>query len=79
MVLCVHQILRFDDAGEESASLVLQLTDGWYKIRAELDAPLRRAVERRKIRIGHKLAIACAKVRMMHLLSTGHSAKAHMC
>lgn len=79
MVLCVHQILRFDDAGEESASLVLQLTDGWYKIRAELDAPLRRAVERRKIHIGHKLAIACAKVRMMHLLSTGHSAKAHMC
>ncbi|WFD19603.1 hypothetical protein MCAP1_001837 [Malassezia caprae] len=62
MVLCVHQILRFEDTGED-ASLVLQLTDGWYKIRAELDAPLRRAVERCKIRIGHKLAIACAKHR----------------
>lgn len=78
MVLCVHQILRFDDTGE-SASLVLQLTDGWYKIRAELDAPLRRAVERRKICIGHKLAIACAKACIMYLRSTAVSEKGHLC
>lgn len=79
MVLCVHQILRFDDTSEEGASLVLQLTDGWYKVRAELDAPLRRAVERRKIRVGHKLAIACAKVRRLHLHSTAVLEKVPMC
>lgn len=79
MVLCVHQILRFDDTSEEGASLVLQLTDGWYKVRAELDAPLRRAVERRKIRLGHKLAIACAKVRIYDLRSTAVSERGHMC
>lgn len=62
LVLCVQQVLRFDDTDEDSA-IMLQLTDGWYRIRAELDTPLRRAVERGALRVGHKLGIMAARIR----------------
>ena len=81
MVLCVHQILRYDDADDESASVVLQLTDGWYKIRAEVDAPMRRALERGRLRVGQKLGIMYAKVRgrrMTYLTSFARLRKAHL-
>lgn len=61
MVLCVRQILSFDD--DEGTSLLLELSDGWYCIRAEVDEPMRRAVQSGKLRVGHKLAIMCAKLR----------------
>lgn len=41
----------------------LELTDGWYKINAEIDTCLTRAVERQRITVGQKLAICGAKVR----------------
>lgn len=64
MVLCVHQVLRFEDpeSAADGATVMLELSDGWYRIRAELDAPLRRAVAARRIRRGHKLGIAGARL-----------------
>jgi breast cancer 2 susceptibility protein len=41
----------------------LELTDGWYLVRAEVDEALARATRRRKIRLGTKLVVAGAKVR----------------
>lgn len=34
----------------------------WYKIRADVDQPLQRAISKSKIRIGYKLEICGAKV-----------------
>ncbi|PKI84953.1 hypothetical protein MVES_000917 [Malassezia vespertilionis] len=61
MVLCVYHIHPIAHS-EEPATTILQLTDGWYRIRAALDAPLTRAVERGKIRVGQKLGITAAKL-----------------
>lgn len=61
MVLCVRQIRTYEEDGR--GMLFLELTDGWYCIRAELDTPLREAVERGALRVGHKLAIMSAKLR----------------
>lgn len=61
MVLCVRQILFFDE--DEGTSLMLELSDGWYCIRAEVDEPIRRAIQAGKLRVGHKLALMCAKLR----------------
>lgn len=40
----------------------LELTDMWYKILADVDQPLQRAISKSKIRIGYKLEICGAKV-----------------
>jgi hypothetical protein len=34
----------------------------WYKIRADIDQPLQRAISKSKIRVGYKLEICGAKV-----------------
>ena len=39
-----------------------ELTDGWYKIHAQVDPPLRRALDRGIIRVGRKLAMCGVKV-----------------
>lgn len=41
----------------------LEVTDGWYRLRAEVDAPLARAIRRGVIRAGRKISVADAKVR----------------
>lgn len=70
MVLCVTQI-RWGDAPDATVApgedppleiIGLELTDGWYRIRSNVDATLRRACERGKIVVGCKLAISGAKV-----------------
>ncbi|GAA5967105.1 hypothetical protein JCM11641_000443 [Rhodosporidiobolus odoratus] len=75
MVLCVSQI-RWDEPSDNdpappaapadgSSSLVivgLELTDGWYRIRANVDTTLRSACERGKIVVGSKLAVMGAKL-----------------
>ncbi|GAA5952250.1 hypothetical protein JCM10213_005182 [Rhodosporidiobolus nylandii] len=68
-VLCVSQI-RWDEAQDDSAItgdaplviIGLELTDGWYRIRASVDATLRSACERGKIVVGSKIAIMGAKL-----------------
>lgn len=64
MVLCVLDV-RTVNAGSDGSSgksASLELTDGWYKIVAKIDPPLARAVSKKKIRRGIKLAIQGAKV-----------------
>ncbi|ORY79270.1 hypothetical protein BCR35DRAFT_332060 [Leucosporidium creatinivorum] len=72
MVLCVSQ-LRWDDPpesdplnpGAEDQPLVivgLELTDGWYRVRTNVDGTLRRAVERGKIVVGSKVVVVGAKI-----------------
>lgn len=56
------------EMNEDGTVLVLphptfELTDGWYRVRTEVDEALARAARRRKIRIGTKLVIVGAKVR----------------
>jgi breast cancer 2 susceptibility protein len=70
LVLVVSQV-RWGDPNEteeqsESAELSiigLELTDGWYRIRANIDLTLKSACERGKIVVGTKLAITGARVR----------------
>jgi breast cancer 2 susceptibility protein len=73
MVLCVSQI-RWDEVLDDSAPapppgeaplaiVGLELTDGWYRIRTNVDATLKSACERGKIVVGSKIAIMGAKVR----------------
>ena len=40
----------------------LEITDGWYRLRAEVDGPLARAIRRGVIRAGRKVGVVDAKV-----------------
>jgi breast cancer 2 susceptibility protein len=40
----------------------LEVTDGWYRMRAQVDGPLARAVRRGAVRIGRKIGVVGAKV-----------------
>ena len=67
MVLCVTNITwkesHYDENGVHvAAHPTLEVTDGWYKLRARVDEPLGKACLRQRIRIGTKLAILGAKV-----------------
>ena len=67
MVLCVSGMSWTAEYWDENKNHVeahpeLELTDGWYKIRAEVDGAIARAVRRRKIRLGTKLLICGARV-----------------
>jgi breast cancer 2 susceptibility protein len=61
MVLCISAITWPTGEGP-SAKPVLEVTDGWYRLRAEVDAPLARAVRKRVLRIGRKIVVAGARV-----------------
>lgn len=57
MVLCVSAILQSEDGRP-----MLEVTDGWYRLRAEIDPPLARAVKRGVIREGRKLIVSGARL-----------------
>lgn len=69
LVLCVSQI-RWDDAPDDDTAVDggvqvivgLELTDGWYRIRTNVDKTLQSACQRGKLVIGSKVAIMGAKV-----------------
>jgi breast cancer 2 susceptibility protein len=66
MVLCVSKIHR-SPPNEDQGKVVqvkpyLELTDGWYRICAEVDDCLSRAIDKGRIAVGRKLALAGAKV-----------------
>jgi breast cancer 2 susceptibility protein len=68
MVLCISGITwpntdLSDDREAVAPYPELEVTDGWYRLRARVDAPLARAVRRGIIRIGRKIAVAGARVR----------------
>lgn len=67
MVLCISDIIWPASSSEGDIAPVqtcpeLEVTDGWYRLRARIDAPLARGVRRGKIKIGRKIAVAGAKV-----------------
>ncbi|TFK56630.1 hypothetical protein OE88DRAFT_1730102 [Heliocybe sulcata] len=71
MVLCVSNI-SWSSGGVDHDGLVmdqipeLELTDGWYKLRAEVDGALTRAIKKGKIRVGRKLAVQNARLSSDH-------------
>ncbi|OSD03321.1 hypothetical protein PYCCODRAFT_1444654 [Trametes coccinea BRFM310] len=68
MVLCVSNIIIRGSSmmSKEGIPLEphaeLEVTDGWYRLRANIDMPLARAVRRGTICIGTKLAVSGAKL-----------------
>ncbi|KAI0072234.1 hypothetical protein K474DRAFT_1651388 [Panus rudis PR-1116 ss-1] len=65
MVLCISNILwpAEDDDGESSDSIPhLEVTDGWYRLRAEVDAPMARAIRRGIITVGRKIGVAGCRI-----------------
>ncbi|CAI2183920.1 17602_t:CDS:10, partial [Funneliformis geosporum] len=73
MILCVSDIIKEDTShvtpGENNVkgnickiTYILELTDMWYKIRADIDLPLQRAIIKSKLQIGCKVEICGAKI-----------------
>ncbi|KAH9170557.1 hypothetical protein EDB89DRAFT_1977284 [Lactarius sanguifluus] len=69
MVLCVSDITWSQEGvqvGEDGLPVVphptLELSDGWYRLRARVDEILARAVRRDVIRVGRKIAISGASI-----------------
>ncbi|CAO1635642.1 unnamed protein product [Sympodiomycopsis kandeliae] len=67
MILCVFDIpsetSQQGSAGDSiPAGCNLELTDGWYRIGAKVDPPLRRAIKNGKIAKGTKLAVQGCKL-----------------
>ncbi|SJX63434.1 probable Brh2-Rad51-associated protein Brh2 [Sporisorium reilianum f. sp. reilianum] len=67
MVLLVSKIFQEEtEVQDRSGAIVprkntiLELSDGWYRIQAQIDAVLTRACQRGRLRIGQKLAITGA-------------------
>jgi breast cancer 2 susceptibility protein len=68
MILCVSDIAWSESGvGEDGLPVVphptLELTDGWYRLRARVDEVLARAARRGVIRVGRKIAVSGASVR----------------
>ncbi|KAJ9119559.1 hypothetical protein QFC22_003268 [Naganishia vaughanmartiniae] len=65
MILCVSGIKSQPSAliseGQAISESYLELTDGWYTMRAKVDPPLLRALKTGKLRIGSKIGISGAK------------------
>ncbi|WVQ79198.1 hypothetical protein IAT38_001294 [Cryptococcus sp. DSM 104549] len=61
MVLVISAIHQ--DKGEEGKPAIhLELTDGWYRIKAQIDECLSRAVVKGRIAVGRKIGVAGAKL-----------------
>lgn len=73
MVLCVsaihHPAPVVDGKDKSSASRpFLELTDGWYRIVADIDDCLARAIQKGKIVTGRKLSISGVQVCRLSIL-----------
>ncbi|KAJ7170173.1 hypothetical protein C8R46DRAFT_225952 [Mycena filopes] len=67
MVLCVSNIswsppAMTDDGMPIPQHPELEVTDGWYRLRAQVDAPLARAVRRGLICVGRKIGVVGARL-----------------
>ncbi|KAI0756270.1 hypothetical protein C8Q80DRAFT_1127651 [Daedaleopsis nitida] len=67
MVLCVSDIVWSSaTVGEHGAPVAshpeLEVTDGWYRLRAVVDKPLARAVRRGLVTVGTKIAVSGTKL-----------------
>jgi breast cancer 2 susceptibility protein len=77
MVLCVSNV-TWSSAGEDEDGFPaashpeLEVTDGWYRLRARVDQPLARAIRKGHIKVGRKIAVAGAKVTgLLRILASG--------
>ncbi|OJA19125.1 hypothetical protein AZE42_02150 [Rhizopogon vesiculosus] len=67
MVLCVSNV-TWSSAGENEDGFPapsypeLEVTDGWYRLRARVDQPLARAIRKGHIKVGRKIAVTGAKL-----------------
>ncbi|KAG1885542.1 hypothetical protein F4604DRAFT_1726659 [Suillus subluteus] len=67
MVLCVSNV-TWSPAGETDDGFPipphpeLEVTDGWYRLRARVDKPLARAIRKGHIKIGRKIAVTGTKL-----------------
>ncbi|KAJ3508616.1 hypothetical protein NLJ89_g5662 [Agrocybe chaxingu] len=67
MVLCISNIIwgpggRTEDGLPIEPHPEFELTDGWYRLRAQVDLPMARAARKGVLRVGRKLGIAGAKL-----------------
>ncbi|KAJ7103228.1 hypothetical protein B0H15DRAFT_811512 [Mycena belliarum] len=67
MVLCVSNITWSEPGvGDDGLPIPphpeLEVTDGWYRLRAQVDAPLARAVRRGVLRVGRKFGVVGARL-----------------
>ncbi len=81
MVLCVSKIIWPEEGSPASSPSYtskgagkavpkeplpeLEVTDGWYRLRAQVDEALARACKKGTVRVGRKLAVVGAKVSHM--------------
>ncbi|WWC92784.1 uncharacterized protein L201_007743 [Kwoniella dendrophila CBS 6074] len=84
MVLVISAIHYIQ--AEKDRKCFLELTDGWYRIKAQVDDPIQRAAKKGRIVVGRKMAISGAKLESgndgndvleafekTHLIMTGNS------
>ncbi|KAI8612799.1 BRCA2, oligonucleotide/oligosaccharide-binding, domain 1-domain-containing protein, partial [Chytriomyces sp. MP71] len=66
MVLCVSRIIingrDISSENLDSSYLALELTDGWYRLNAQIDEVLSKAIRKNSITIGQKLLIYGAQL-----------------
>ncbi|KAJ7597455.1 hypothetical protein C8J56DRAFT_320264 [Mycena floridula] len=63
MVLCVSDVI-WPEMKKDNIDVYpeIEVTDGWYRIRAQVDEPLARAIRKGKLRIGRKISVVDAKL-----------------
>lgn len=68
MVLCISNITWTEETGvsEDGSPLpavpTLEVTDGWYRLSAEVDDPLERAIRKGTVRVGSKISVIGCRV-----------------
>ncbi|PPQ69780.1 hypothetical protein CVT26_014168 [Gymnopilus dilepis] len=67
MVLCVSNVFWSERGVTEDGLPIdphpeLEVTDGWYRLRAQVDLPMARAVRKGVIRVGRKIGVAGARL-----------------
>lgn len=73
MVLCISAVY-WPEARMGTDSLPeLEVTDGWYRLRALIDQPLARALRKGKLRQGQKIIVVGASVCLLCCLQVGCS------
>ncbi|KAJ3567335.1 hypothetical protein NP233_g6425 [Leucocoprinus birnbaumii] len=63
LALCVSGITwKEAEGGRGNTYAELEVTDGWYRLRAKVDAPMARAIRKKTIRVGRKIGVAGARL-----------------
>lgn len=65
MILCISNIIWPESPSSEqggSSSPLLEVTDGWYRLKAQIDLTMVQGLKRGKLRIGRKIAVVGCRV-----------------